>query len=145
MTQRGEILYTPDATRVGQTQMREFAGSRDFEALHKWSISRPEDFWASVWDYCAVAGERGERVIQRTEFPSDPSREFISTKFFPDAKLSVVDNFLRHTAPTAPSPTDRAMQTTSSTRPSRMRMARLTPSTSKPRLRYNPKAVVFEA
>ena len=77
--------------------MREFAGSRDFEALHKWSISQPEDFWASVWDYCAVAGERGERVIQRTEFPSDPSREFISTKFFPDAKLSVVDNFLRHT------------------------------------------------
>ena len=77
--------------------MREFAGSRDFEALHKWSISQPEDFWASVWDYCAVAGERGERVIQRTEFPSDPSREFISTKFFPDAKLSVVENFLRHT------------------------------------------------
>ena len=97
MTQRGEILYTPDATRVGQTQMREFAGSRDFEALHKWSISQPEDFWASVWDYCAVAGERGERVIQRTEFPSDPSREFISTKFFPDAKISVVENFLRHT------------------------------------------------
>ena len=97
MTQRGEILYTPDATRVGQTQMREFAGSRDFEALHKWSISQPEDFWASVWDYCAVAGERGQRVIQRTEFPSDPSREFISTKFFPDAKLSVVENFLRHT------------------------------------------------
>ena len=77
--------------------MREFAGSRDFEALHKWSISQPEDFWASVWDYCAVAGERGERVIQRTEFPSDPSREFISTKFFPDAKISVVENFLRHT------------------------------------------------
>jgi len=77
--------------------MREFAGSRDFEALHKWSISQPEDFWASVWDYCAVAGERGERVIQRTEFPSDPSREFISTKFFPDAKLSVVENFFRHT------------------------------------------------
>ena len=77
--------------------MREFAGSRDFEALHKWSISQPEDFWASVWDYCAVAGERGQRVIQRTEFPSDPSREFISTKFFPDAKISVVENFLRHT------------------------------------------------
>ena len=76
--------------------MREFAGSRDFEALHKWSIDQPEDFWASVWDYCAVAGERGERVIQRTEFPSDPSREFISTKFFPDAKLSVVENFFRH-------------------------------------------------
>ncbi len=97
MTQRGEILYTPDTTRVGQSQIREFAGTHDFEALHKWSISHPEDFWASVWDYCAVVGDRGKRIIQRTKFPSDPSREFISTKFFPDAKLSVVENLLRRT------------------------------------------------
>ncbi len=97
MTQRGEILYTPDASRIGQSQIREFAGPRDFEELHKWSIAQPEDFWASVWEYCEVVGERGERIIQRSEFPSDPSREFISTKFFPDASLSVVENLLRRT------------------------------------------------
>ena len=77
--------------------MRDFARSRDFEALHKWTIYQPEEFWASVWDYCAVVGERGERVIQRSACPTDPSREFISTQFFPDARLSVVENFLRHT------------------------------------------------
>ena len=70
---------------------------RGFEDLHSWSIANPEDFWARVWDFCGVVGERGERIIQRFEFPSDPSREFISTKFFPDAKLSIVENFLRHT------------------------------------------------
>lgn len=97
MIQRGEILFTPDLARVGRTQLKEFAGTRGFEDLHSWSITHPEDFWASVWDFCGVVGERGERVIQRSQFPSDPSREFISTRFFPDANLSVVENFLRHT------------------------------------------------
>lgn len=96
MIQRGEILYTPDPALVDRTRLHEFAGSRGFEDLHSWSISQPEDFWVSVWDFCGVVGERGERIIQRTEFPSDPSREFISTRFFPDANLSVVENFLRH-------------------------------------------------
>ena len=94
--QRGEILYTPDPALVGRTRLHEFAGSRGFEDLHSWSIAQPEDFWASVWDFCGVVGERGERIIQRTEFLSDPSHEFISTRFFPDANLSVVENFLRH-------------------------------------------------
>ena len=97
MIQRGEILFTPDLARVGRTQLKEFAGTRGFEDLHSWSITHPEDFWASVWDFCGVVGERGERVTQRSQFPSDPSREFISTRFFPDANLSVVENFLRHT------------------------------------------------
>ena len=97
MIQRGEILFTPDLARVGRTQLKEFAGTRGFEDLHSWSITHPEDFWASVWDFCGVVGERGERVIQRSQFPSDPSREFISTRFFPDANISVVENFLRHT------------------------------------------------
>ena len=96
MIQRGEILYTPDPALVRRTQLHEFAGSRGFEDLHSWSIAQPEDFWAYVWEFCGVVGERGERIIQRTEFLSDPSREFISTRFFPDANLSVVENFLRH-------------------------------------------------
>ena len=96
MIQRGEIVYAPDPALVGQTRLHEFAGPRGFEDLHSWSIAHPEDFWASVWDFCGVVGERGERIIHRTEFPSDPSREFISTRFFPDANLSVVENFLRH-------------------------------------------------
>jgi acetoacetyl-CoA synthetase len=97
VTERGEILFTPDPTKVSQSRLKEFAGLRGFEDLHSWSIDNSEDFWARVWDFCGVVGERGERVIQRFEFTSDPSREFISTKFFPDAKLSIVENFLRHT------------------------------------------------
>lgn len=95
MTQRGEILWTPDVARVAQSRIQVFAESRDFEDLHDWSIQHPESFWAKVWEYCGVVGERGERIIQRTGAPTDPSREFISTRFFPDAKLSVVENFLR--------------------------------------------------
>ncbi|MEI8023516.1 MAG: acetoacetate--CoA ligase [Actinomycetota bacterium] len=96
VTERGEILFTPDPAQVSKTRLKEFAGTRGFEELHSWSIANAEDFWARVWDFCGVVGERGERIIQRTKFPADPSREFISTKFFPDAKLSVAENFLHN-------------------------------------------------
>ncbi|MEE1558386.1 MAG: hypothetical protein V1245_03180, partial [Arenicellales bacterium] len=26
----------------------------DYVALHHWSISKPEEFWVSIWEYCGV-------------------------------------------------------------------------------------------
>jgi acetoacetyl-CoA synthetase len=69
---------------------RERAGLADADALHRWSIVDPEAFWALVWDDCAMVGERGERVIRRA--PTMPT-----TRFFPDARLSVVENLLVRT------------------------------------------------
>ncbi|MFM8853278.1 MAG: AMP-binding protein, partial [Acidimicrobiaceae bacterium] len=36
-----------------------------------------------------------ERTTYKTAIPNDPSAEFIATQFFPDAKLRVVENFLK--------------------------------------------------
>ena len=44
-----------------------------------------------------MVGERGDPVVTKTPNPSDPAVEFISTRFFPDAKLSIVENFLQRT------------------------------------------------
>jgi acetoacetyl-CoA synthetase len=60
----------------------------DYEALHLWSVDKPEDFWAQVWDYCDIVGERGDRV-----FVDNPVMS--AARFFPDAKLSVVENMLQ--------------------------------------------------
>lgn len=95
MTVRGEIVWKPDAKRAKTSRLQQFGGSKKFTDLHKWSVASPDEFWAQIWDFCGVVGERGSQVIERSKSPEDPSLEFISTKFFPQSNLSVVENFLR--------------------------------------------------
>ncbi|MFZ9601938.1 MAG: acetoacetate--CoA ligase, partial [Ilumatobacteraceae bacterium] len=66
-----------------------------FDELHKWSVESPDEFWRKVWQFCGVVGEQGERAILKTAIPNDLSAQFIATQFFPDAKLSIVENFLK--------------------------------------------------
>ena len=80
-------------SRPAQTSMARFAATVDVAAraaggLHAWSIAEPEAFWAAVWQHCAVVGEQGARVFE-------PHEVMPSSRFFPEASLSVVENFLR--------------------------------------------------
>ena len=97
MTQRGEIVWSPDAHMASESRLASFARGKSFDELHQWSVKSPEEFWSSIWQFCGMVGERGDRVITKTANPSDPAVEFISTRFFPDAKLSIVENFLQRT------------------------------------------------
>ena len=94
MTQRGEIVWQPDASQAGETRLAKFAKGRSFEDLHRWSVLSPDEFWRKIWHFCGVIGEQGERTIHKNSNTNDPSTEFIATRFFPDAKLSIVENFL---------------------------------------------------
>ncbi len=64
----------------------------DYPALHRLSVTEPERFWGTLWDECSLVGDRGERVLERGE----TMRE---ARFFPDARLSVVEHVVRHTGP----------------------------------------------
>ena len=97
MTQRGEIVWSPDAHMASESRLASFARGKSFDELHQWSVKSPEEFWSSIWQFCGMVGERGDRVVTKTANPSDPAVEFISTRFFPDAKLSIVENFLQRT------------------------------------------------
>ena len=97
MSLRGEIVWKPRDEQANVSRLAEFSNEMSFDEVHNWSIASPDEFWRKVWQFCGTVGEQGERVIQRSACPTDPSREFISTQFFPDARLSVVENFLRHT------------------------------------------------
>ena len=82
---------------ASESRLASFARGKSFDELHQWSVKSPEEFWSSIWEFCGMVGERGDRVVTKTANPSDPAVEFISTRFFPDAKLSIVENFLQRT------------------------------------------------
>jgi len=94
-------LWSPSAERAAGTNMARFAatvGIDDYETLHRWSVSEPDDFWASLWSFCGLpVDSRGQRVVE-------PGASFRDTRFFPDAVINVADVILwgRGAAPDAP-------------------------------------------
>jgi acetoacetyl-CoA synthetase len=85
-----EPLWVPSPERAAATRMAAFwrrVGAADYPDLHEWSVNEPDEFWSLLWHECAMTGDRGDRVIER-------HAEFAATRFFPDARLSVVENLL---------------------------------------------------
>lgn len=62
----------------------------NYKGLHQWSIDHPELFWQSVWDFCDLIGDPGERVLV------NPGKMPGAT-WFPDARLNYAENILRYT------------------------------------------------
>ena len=89
-------LWTPtrdDALRINGfiDLIHERHGERyaSYDALHKWSITNPEDFWDAVWDFCGVVGNKGKIIKEKTQ-------NVPWIKFFPDSALNYAENILRH-------------------------------------------------
>lgn len=85
-------IWTPSAEQVAATRLHAFAAAQglpdDYATIHAWSIEEPDVFWAAVWDFGEVRGERGERIIV-------PGDSLLETQFFPDARLNYAENLLR--------------------------------------------------
>ncbi|WP_374616731.1 acetyl-coenzyme A synthetase N-terminal domain-containing protein, partial [Thauera aminoaromatica] len=94
-------LWTPSPERIAAANVTAFrlaAEQRwkvslpDYEALHAWSVERPEPFWTSVWEGDGVGGgvigTRGERVLV-------DGHKMPGAKWFPDARLNFAQNLLR--------------------------------------------------
>jgi acetoacetyl-CoA synthetase len=85
-------LWVPAPARAAGTRLAAFAAragfaSRGYEDLHAWSVAAPDACWSLVWDDCAMVGERGSTVVA-------PGHHFWETRYFPDARLSVVENLV---------------------------------------------------
>ncbi|TCK25301.1 acetoacetate--CoA ligase [Pseudonocardia endophytica] len=57
-----------------------------YDELLRWSLYRPEAFWASIWDHFGVRGERGDQVLGRTEMPG--------AEWFPGARLNYAEHMV---------------------------------------------------
>jgi acetoacetyl-CoA synthetase len=89
-------LWTPAAARAAETTIDRFRRAveaaydldlPDSDALHAWSIADPGTFWSEVWDHAGVIGEKGTPVFRRGTAMPD-------AEFFPEGRLSVVENLL---------------------------------------------------
>ena len=61
-------------------------GLDNFRDLHKWSIANPGKFWRQAWHDLDIVGDSG--AIDFT------GAGFLDTKWFPEAKLNVVNTLL---------------------------------------------------
>ena len=90
-------LWQPGNERIAAARISAFmasvnrrwqAGCADYAGLWRWSVAQPEAFWTSVWDECAVLGERGQTVLENAD-------RMPGTNWFPQARLNYAENLLR--------------------------------------------------
>ena len=91
-------MWQPDERQAAATNMGRFmtevthrwaVDMPDYAALHQWSVNHREDFWTTVWDFCAVrAATRGSVGLRHGD--AMPGAEW-----FPEARLNFAENLLR--------------------------------------------------
>ena len=60
----------------------------DYDALYQWSIDDKESFWSTLWDFCEIIGDKGERILIDGD-------DIEKAQWFPDATLNFAENLLR--------------------------------------------------
>src|SRR5258708_10447910 len=94
----GALLATPSPGAIERARITDYArwlsdsgggpATSDYTALWQWSVSRPAEFWASIWDYFDVLGSRGTGpVISGEQMPD--------IKWFSGFKINYARNALR--------------------------------------------------
>jgi len=90
-------LWSPSPARAAATRLRAFAevvgAPHEYAALHRWSIDRPEEFWAALWRFAGVVGDRSGPVGVGLDRMGPPGVD--GPRWFPDARLNFAENLLR--------------------------------------------------
>ncbi|MEQ9261299.1 MAG: acetoacetate--CoA ligase [Roseovarius sp.] len=95
MTENEDILWRPQEAAFRDSAMARFAvhtgfDPKEYDSLHRWSVSDPGGFWKALWEFTGVIGERGE-----TGFVPDPAAWMTGARFFPEARLNIAETLLR--------------------------------------------------
>jgi acetoacetyl-CoA synthetase len=91
-------LWIPSEEKIGNSNLRKYQNFLSDEYnlsfssymdLHKWSVSKIETFWESIWKYSDIIHSRSyERVLNKRVMPG--------AKWFQGAKLNFAENLLRY-------------------------------------------------
>ncbi|SMG54056.1 acetoacetate--CoA ligase [Paraburkholderia susongensis] len=87
-------LWQPGPDEFERSNLARFARSngfdpKDYETLHRWSISDFDGFWNALWDFSGVIGARGDVVLQRVS-----EGEMFGARWYPQAELNFAENLL---------------------------------------------------
>lgn len=81
-------LWAPKSNKdLAIEKLQRYAKVNNFQELHSWSIANPEIFWRYVFEDSGVIGELGDIFFKDSGF--------LTGRFFPNAKLNVVDTLLK--------------------------------------------------
>ena len=89
------VLWAPAPAAFESSNLARFCRAtgfdpRDYETLHRWSVSDPGAFWRAVWDFGRVIGDPGAISLLR-----DDQAPMTRSRFFPDASFNLAENLLR--------------------------------------------------
>src|SRR5262245_4336634 len=90
-------IWQPSALRVADANLTRFmvfvAGRgtpvADYDALYRWSVERPADFWEALLAFAGVACDRGDgpALVDGERMPG--------ARWFPSLRLNFAENLLR--------------------------------------------------
>ena len=89
-------IWTPSLFRIADANLTRFmarvegGGTRiaDYDALYRWTVEHPGEFWETLWQFCAVAGERGPGPVL------EHGDRMPGARWFPGARLNFAENLL---------------------------------------------------
>jgi acetoacetyl-CoA synthetase len=92
----GETLWEPSERSVSSARITDYAawlrgGGLDvstYDEIWRWSVAKPAEFWASIWEYFDVLGRRGDGPVLSGGPMPDVS-------WFPGTTLNYASNVLR--------------------------------------------------
>lgn len=91
------VVWTPDRQRVLNSALYKFAQKTapmhhcapdDYQALHHWSVTQPEQFYDALWDELGIIGDKGQIAFAQ-------GNTLQQVQFFPQARLNYAENLLR--------------------------------------------------
>lgn len=92
-------LWQPTAEQVARSNLTAFMAVlaerghpaiRDYDSLYEWSIEKPREFWAAVWDFCGVvASRRYDSIVEDLD-------RMPGARWFCGARLNYAENLLRY-------------------------------------------------
>lgn len=107
MVTEGQLLWSPRpefaaASNLSRYQrwLKDDRGieARDYAALWQWSVTEPEAFWRSIWDYFEVRHDGAfTQALDR--------REMTGVRWFEGARVNYSEHLLRHEESAAPGET----------------------------------------
>jgi len=92
------MVWQPSPERIERAELTRFRRAAaqahgvaldDYQALHRWSIDRPDAFWPFLWDWLGIIAE------SRGDLARQPAAHMADVRWFPGARLSFAENLLR--------------------------------------------------